>query len=354
MNCGMEAEIIGYRGSQDIDVRFSDGSIVECKNYSAFITGRIAHPSQKSEFMKSHRIGEKRLMKCGLMAEIVEYRSYRDIDVKFEDGTFSTNKSYGSFSRGDIGFPGSVFREKKMDRIGEIRRINCGLNAEIIEYRNRRDIDVKFEDGEIIRHASYSSFLCGEISHPTVKYIPTRSARIGEQRRMNCGLNAEIIEYRNANDIDIKFEDGVIVKNHLYKLFKIGQVVHPLHSRTHIRKQRVGEKGLMFCGMEAEIIEYTKSSNITIRFSDGAITKNKSYENFKRGAIAHPDLKKGVFHGFTDVKLSFRMSNGRTYYEAFSPDGESGIWTPQQMMAFSPETDTEEPHQERSLHTPCK
>ena len=51
--------------------------------------------------------------------------------------------------------------------------------------------------------------------------------RIGEKRMMNCGMIAKIIKYKNAKDIDIKFEDGYIKRNVEYNTFKKGQIINP-------------------------------------------------------------------------------------------------------------------------------
>ena len=48
------------------------------------------------------RVGEKNIMNCGLEAEIIAYRSYKDIDVKFEDGYIAYNRSYDRFKNGKI------------------------------------------------------------------------------------------------------------------------------------------------------------------------------------------------------------------------------------------------------------
>lgn len=37
--------------------------------------------------------------------------------------------------------------------------MNCGLKAEIIEYNSYSDISVKFENGKIRQHITYKSFL---------------------------------------------------------------------------------------------------------------------------------------------------------------------------------------------------
>lgn len=45
MNNGMEASILEYRKYQDIDVKFSDNTIVKNKRYSDFKKGRINNPN---------------------------------------------------------------------------------------------------------------------------------------------------------------------------------------------------------------------------------------------------------------------------------------------------------------------
>ena len=34
----------------------------------------------------------------------------------------------------------------------------------------------------------------------------TKKDRVGETRRMNCGMDAIIVVYRKANDMDIRFK----------------------------------------------------------------------------------------------------------------------------------------------------
>jgi hypothetical protein len=45
-------------------------------------------------------------------------------------------------------------------------------------------------------------------------------------------------------------------------------------------KSILGQKAIMNCGMEAEVIEDNGSNNITIRFSDGCIVSKKADINF--------------------------------------------------------------------------
>ena len=56
----------------------------------------------------------------------------------------------------------------KIDRLGETRMMNCGMEATIIRYGNAKDIDVRFEDGAVVEHKGYSALKNGEISHPSI------------------------------------------------------------------------------------------------------------------------------------------------------------------------------------------
>ena len=57
--------------------------------------------------------------------------------------------------------------------------------------------------------------------------------RIGEEKLNNFGSKMKIIEYRNANDIDIYFEEyNWVAKNKCYKDFNIGNIKCPYEPRV--------------------------------------------------------------------------------------------------------------------------
>ena len=42
-----------------------------------------------------------------------------------------------------------------------------------------------------------------------------RTLRLGEKRKMNCGRMAEVVTYRNAQDIDVAIEGrGILTNTH--------------------------------------------------------------------------------------------------------------------------------------------
>ena len=280
MNCGMKATIVRYGRYEDIDVRFEDEKVVEHKTYRAFKKGYIAH--QNTNVPVEARLGETQMMNCGMKATIIRYEGATDIDVRFEDGTVVKHKEYSKFKKGGIANP-----KNKASRLGETSMMNCGMNATIIRYNNTRDIDVCFEDGTIIEHGVYGNFKKGTIANPNIKAFA--EAHLGETRMMNCGMKATIIRYGKYIDIDVRFEDGTVVKNRWYGNFKKGEIANPnIKTFTEVR---LGETRMMNCGMEATIIRYGNSIDIDVRFEDGAVAKNKAYGEFKKGGIANPSIK---------------------------------------------------------------
>ena len=136
----------------------------------------------------------------------------------------------------------------KTNRLGKTRMMNCGMEATIIRYGKAIDIDVRFEDGTVVKHKSYSKFKKGGIANPNIK-----ASRFNETRMMSCGIEATIIRYGGATDIDVRFEDGVIKEHVVYSKFKKGSIAHP--STKVSAKDRLGETNMMNCGMEATIIQ---------------------------------------------------------------------------------------------------
>ena len=216
----------------------------------------------------------------------------------------------------------------KTDRLGETRMMNCGMEATIIRYGTCADIDIRFEDGTVAVHKTCNAFKKGEIANQNIK-----ASRLSETRMMNCGMEATIIRYGKAIDIDVRFEDGKVVVHKAYDKFKKGSIAHP--STKVSAKDRLGETNIMNCGMEATIIQYAKYTDIDVRFEDGAVVEHKVYGAFKKGGIAHLliSLKHGSkdFHGFI-CRQGFKDED-RVLYECICKDcGLEDVLTPQEMM----------------------
>lgn len=257
--------------------------------------------------------------------KIIEYRSSTDIDVQFEDGTIICNKTYQSFKKGYIANPlFSVFGV----RVGETITANNGMKMKIVAYRSYNDIDVQFENGTIVMHRRYIDFKDGQIGLSPI--LLNAENRVGEENIANNGMKMKIIAYRSCKEVDVQFENGVIVKNKTYVAFKRGQI--------GLSGSRVGEVSTANNGIKMKIIEYRSFSDIDIQFEDGIIVCHKSYDSFKQGSITHPFLMlergSNVFYNFDSIRKAYKQ-DVKVYYFCKDEKGNSYILTPQQMLEKS-------------------
>lgn len=262
MRCGLIATIIKYNSANDIDIQFEDGVVVKNKSYDCFNKGKIQHPilkrsvgEYKTRNKRQDRIGETKMMSCGMVATIIEYREIHNIDVEFEDGTIVKNKGYGEFKKGGIKNPNlkqknnskTMLKKYKPHREGEVAVMNNGMSAKIICYRNAKDIDVEFDDGYILKNANYRNFQLKNIGNPNLgtKGIRIRKGKhkyIGISNVMNCNRKATVIDYRGSKDVDVLFEDGEFATC-AFGNFKSGNVAHP-NFKGYIAGSSKGERAV--------------------------------------------------------------------------------------------------------------
>lgn len=107
-------------------------------------------------------------------------------------------------------------------KVGDTNLNNQGLLMKIIEYSNANNIIVEFEDGYIIKTWA-QSFRNGKVKNKNFKDVRFID-RTGEEKVNNQGVKMKIIRYDCALDIDVEFEDGYIAKNETYSNFKLGEI----------------------------------------------------------------------------------------------------------------------------------
>ena len=123
------------------------------------------HSSASVNYQAPKRKGEKVWHKTTRQfMTIIEYKDYHHVTVQFDDGEIAHNKHYSSFKKGEIKHPKQTPNAKKHSRLGESRMMNCGSEATIVEYRNADDIDIVFEDGSIRQGVTYFNFQRGTIA----------------------------------------------------------------------------------------------------------------------------------------------------------------------------------------------
>ena len=287
---GQKMTVIGWNNSNHIDVKFEDGTIVKNTFYQSFKNGQITNPN----FIA--RVGEEKISKTGEKMTIIAYRSTYDIDVQFEDGTIISNRLYSEFKKDKIKNP-NFYRNSK---IGEEIINKQGLKMKIIDCESSAKITVQFEDGTIVGNRSYYGFKHGTIEHPNFLF----NNRNGMEVIANNGQKMRIIEYRKAEDIDVQFEDGTIVKNRKFKEFEKGKILNPNYNHY---KEIIGKKyKLKDSEEEFEIIDYKSASNVTIKFANG-FTRVTNMISIKYG-IAHAKPNLHLVIGEKSI------INGKPYY----------------------------------------
>lgn len=128
----------------------------------------------------------------------------------------------------------------RKDYIGQSKVQKNGMIATIVRYRNYKDADVKFEDGEIVEHVGIPKWRSGTLQHPGfVIEKPAKPARpktdpkkrlkekyIGMTKVMHCGLAATIIDYQDCKNVTVQFEDGLVKSGVRSDHFVNGKVSH--------------------------------------------------------------------------------------------------------------------------------
>ena len=173
----------------------------------------------------------------------------------------------------------------KIDRIGETNTANNGLKMTIINYKNSKNVDIQFEDGIIVCHKNYNNFLNGAIEHPVLETRCAKNAsdRIGETNNASNGEKITIIEYFGRKNITVQFEDGTILHNCDYSKFKAGKIFKPIDYQLRLNETNKASNGQII-----KIVAYRSATDIDVEFEDKTIV-NTTYRSFKIGYVKNPN-----------------------------------------------------------------
>lgn len=215
-------------------------------------------------------VGYSYVNKQGLNVKVVEYRGRKDITVEFEiDGArkvttgsyikklLPLHPTYGKF------YVGQRFTTK--DDV-----------VEIVEVISQSELMVKWlSDGYIAKKKSVS-LREGYLRHP-IKNIP----KVGEVYTTNSGKNLTVINYINATNVEVEFEDGLKITTTTTNL-KDGNIRYP------IDKEFVGKKFTTNSGWELTIIDYKSTNEVLVEWQDGSKTI-ESMGHIRDGGIKPPN-----------------------------------------------------------------
>lgn len=196
--------IIAYRSATDMDIQFEDGTIRTSIAYAAFKKSEV--PKKIRIEHKNHKIGQTNYNKQNEKMTIIACRLFKDIDVQFEDGTIRTSITYASFKKGEVPKKNRV--EYKNAKIGQTNYNNRNEKMTIIAYRSSKDIDVQFEDGTIRTAVNYQSFIKKTLLKNKRKSIcvsnTTRTMNNGMTATLSHTINGWIIKFKDGYEISTK------------------------------------------------------------------------------------------------------------------------------------------------------
>lgn len=257
---------------------------------------------RKGQFQEKDRTGETKMMKCGLLATIVKYDGSQSVVVRFENGT-EKHTCYYNFAHGIV----EANPKKKVERLGETKMMKCGLKCTIIEYTNHSHIRVRFENG-FEKNAKYERFLTGSIIPKTTESDSTNESRLGQVKTMKCGEKAQIIKSVNSSNIIVRFLKSGVEKHATYKGFREG-LISPKEKvdwNKIIKESFVSNQ----CGLKYNVIGRSKNPRkCIIRFEDGTMHET-CYRDAYRGSVVHPGFNKAGkminFLGYSGEKIKIK------------------------------------------------
>lgn len=182
--------------------------------------------------------------------------------------------------------------EYRILRIGEVNINIQGCSMKIIDYNNAMDITIQFQDnfGEI-KKTRYERFKNGRVLNSNI-VNPKRTVKIGKECLNNQGYYMKIIgEYFcNPSKVKIEFQDKFKgIVIGEYSNFIKGAIGNPNH-----RLYKIGEESYTNEKCIAKIVDVSndKRDEYIIEFQDKyKARKSVQYDTFLRGNIKNPYFK---------------------------------------------------------------
>ena len=198
-------------------------------------------------------VGYKYTNKQGLNLEVVKYEGRKKITVRFEiDG--EEKLTTGSYIKKLL--PMHSTHGKHF--VGEKFPCHDGDIVEVVHLHSQTHATVKWlSDGATAKKDFYSLKL-GHNRHPT-KNVP----KVGDVFESKNYGTATVVEFRDAVDVLVQFEDGAMDSFPVHRL-QTGNFRHPSCGLS------IGSKHTTKSGWGLEVLEYKDAWNVRVRWQDGS------------------------------------------------------------------------------------
>ena len=270
-------KVIEVNGYNDVTVQFEDGTIASHLYATSVRSGNVAknHDGKKEKrdhgSLKVERIGEKMKKNENTTLQIIKYRNVGDMDVKvLETGEIIHGVSYRNFKNGNVLTSKPSLKGKTFVNLN-------GQRMEIIDGKEGdRTVTLKFDDGTIVTDLFFK-FVTGKVVNPNFPYVgQTRMSKKGVVYSL-----VDITDYDNVKIRDIYGNENVVT----YRQFLSGEIGL---AAKNCHDKYMGMTKIARNGMVMKIIDYKNAHDITVQFEDGTIVK-ASINNFKSSYVKNPN-----------------------------------------------------------------
>lgn len=141
----------------------------------------------------------------------------------------------------------------------------------------------------------------------------THKYDVGYTATNRQGFTYRVIAYRNTKDVDIQFEDGLVIEHIPVTKLNQNTLFHPDYPIPKIKKtpadQRLGEKRKNKQGRMMTVIEYRGAEDIDVELESGFVVKHTEYQLFERGHISDPFYPSLYGVGYMGMRTPYGKSN---------------------------------------------
>lgn len=189
---GLVAKIVEYKKAKDVTIEFEDGERV--RTTTAYIRkGLPLHPTYGKIL-----VGDKFFAKDGDIVEVIKYESYAKILCRWKSDGATKYVESKTIRDGILRHP-----NKHIKGSGDRFQNSKGEWYTILEYNSSIDIEIIFDGLEESQTTTNSNIKNGNIA-PLDRFI----SRVGSIVESKSGWTGEVVEYLNAGNVRVRWEDG--------------------------------------------------------------------------------------------------------------------------------------------------
>jgi hypothetical protein len=220
-------------------------------------------------------------------------------------------------------------KKYQLERIGQKKTNKQGYLMVVIEYNNAHNVVVEFQDEYRTRvNCEWLQFKRGTIVNPT-----TYKHRLGQEKYNNQGYLMKVVEYNDSDNVIVEFDDTHKTRVKCkWCQFEKGSLHNPTVYADRLKEAKLNNQGCLM-----KIVEYNKADDIIVEFQDKYRAKvHAAYREFENGEVKNPYYPSVYGVGVTGNKYPTRIGKGNQIKEY-------SIWKTMLIRCYDEEYKTKHP-----------